>query len=281
MNKSILMVMFSLALIIGQSGAIVWFDDGLIHNIDYVINEEVQVWDNPVTHTPTTVNLLSGGQFTNGLSIDMNSKVLLDGGIIKGEVVNVYKNAVLSILNGRVHNYRINIYDNSTFDMYNGEISGIWGYNDSKIDIYGGNLVGARSYDNAQIIITDGDIVGSIYCNDHSSLNMSGGILGQSLTSNSRAKAYITGGIIPGFNVIDDGQITIAGDHFAIDGEYFGYGVLSDDAQGRLTGRLLSGEMLDAYFNIDIYDNSRIILIPEPATISLLVLGGLFCRRRG
>jgi len=82
------------------------------------------------------------------------------------------------------------------------------------------------------------------------------------------------------------GNVKIFGTDFAIDGQPVVFGELTsiyggstlDEPWRNLTGTLLSGEFLDTDFRIG--NDAKIILIPEPATILLLGLGGLFLKRR-
>jgi len=86
--------------------------------------------------------------------------------------------------------------------------------------------------------------------------------------------------------LLDESMIQIFGSDFAVDGLAVGYGEITnilggdpwDEPYRRLTGTLLSGELIDTGFYIG--HDARIILIPEPATITLLGIGGLVLRKR-
>ena len=73
-------------------------------------------------------------------------------------------------------------------------------------------------------------------------------------------------------------MIRIFGSDFEVDGQPFGYGELTSilgsipllEPTRRLTGTLLSGELIDNDFYIG--HNAKIILIPEPASAALVLL---------
>jgi len=111
--------------------------------------------------------------------------------------------------------------------------------------------------------------------------------VGYALYAKVRSQVNIFGGSIANRLIADyDSVITIHGSDFAIDGQLFGYGELTSmfrlaptvDPPRQLTGTLLSGDLLDNSFYIG--SNASIVLIPEPATLLLLGLGGIFLRRR-
>jgi len=80
--------------------------------------------------------------------------------------------------------------------------------------------------------------------------------------------------------------LTIDGSDFAVDGTDVGYTELysilglnaSDEPIRRLTGTLFNGEPINNDFHIG--SNAKIVLIPEPATLLLLGLGGLSLAHR-
>lgn len=111
----------------------------------------------------------------------------------------------------------------------------------------------------------------SVYNTSH--LNMYDGLIGFGLETNHDSSAYICGGAIGGdLEMWNSSNITIAGNGFN-----YSYGTLSN-MPGVLTGTLLNGDPINNSFYI--HDYATMTLVPEPSTILLLGLGGIFLRRR-
>ena len=100
-------------------------------------------------------------------------------------------------------------------------------------------------------MVTGGNILNDLILRDNSEIEVYGG--------------YIFDDIIG----INDSQIKIYGD-------FASYGVFT--GVGHLTGILSNGQTIDNdYF---IADNAKLILVPEPVTLSILAVGALTRYRR-
>jgi len=84
--------------------------------------------------------------------------------------------------------------------------------------------------------------------------------------------------VVDGLYVDENGIMTIHGSDFAVDGTPVGYTELTGFLTGQLTGTLRSGDPINAYF--ETYNNGKIVLVPEPATLILFTLGGFTMLRK-
>lgn len=219
------------------------FKDGLTHDIDYAIADSVWVdFQSPSMYT--TVNLIGGGSTPN----------------LRG-----YEQS------------RINVRGGST---------GLHSLDSSHVYISGGEILSLISQDSSYVAISGGSI-GELYSWDSSQVNITGGSIYKYLCSFSSSQVDIFGGSIKGPLYLDVRSfINIYGSNFAVDGQPFGYGELTSILGGpwdnepnrRLTGILASGDLLNNDFYIG--RSSKIVLVPEPATLALFGLGFLFLRKR-
>ena len=225
--------------------SVVDFNDGGIHNIDYLINETVRV-DYQTPGMQTTVNLL-------------------DGGVIIGrDYLVAYENSHVNILGG----------------FLNG---GLLAHGSSQVDVSAGVISNDFcAYDSSQVAISGGRLYYDLDACHTSYLVISGGYIGSDLYVSDNSQADILGGFIRSqLDFWDSAVVTIHGSNFAVDGQAFGYGELTSvfgaspayEPSRCLTGTLASGEPIDNYFYIG--HDAKIILIPDPAMVCLVGLGGL------
>lgn len=157
----------------------------------------------------------------------------------------------------------------------------VFGYGSSQVNISGGHIDNwINSYDSSQVNISGGSIDDCLNSYNSSQVNISGGRIGGFFSSGS-SQVNISGGSIGGdLELWGQSQIKIFGSDFAVDGLAVGYGELTSDVYGmrHLTGTLLNGEPINNNFQIG--EDARIILIPEPASLALFVLGGLVLRKK-
>jgi hypothetical protein len=151
-------------------------------------------------------------------------------------------------------------------------------------------------------LVTGGNISGHLRVRDGGRLNVSGGTVRSSLSAWGNSLVTVTGGNIDGdlqacgastvlysggqvqkdFEMWGYGRLIVSGSDFAIDGNpvvFREYSCPGANCNGLLTGQLASGELFANEFWI--HDRlSKLILVPEPATLLLLGFGGMALLRR-
>ena len=147
-------------------------------------------------------------------------------------------------------------------------------------------LAGAETDDvavfqNSRFEMIAGEIEdGTLSLHDHGQAELSGGrVSDDSMRISDFSRLIITGGDIgPGFMSYGNSEVFIHGSNFQIDGVPVGYGPLPVP-MGNLTGDLLDGQIQCSFA---IFDDSSVTLVPEPASLGLLAVGGvsLILRRK-
>ncbi len=244
--KKVIISISVIILISNIANAYTDYNDGGKHIINWSSTDSIRVdWETP--QAGTQVDIISGGRI---------------------EFLKAYNDSMINISGGEI-GARLETWDNSHATISGGLVSGV---------------VTARS---SLLTMSSGVVQRSMSCNENSLVNISGGSIGTFsgawLSVHRNSQLLITGGTIDAsLSVYDDGQITISGSNFAIDGITVDYGQYYASnypyGKGTLTGTLANGDILDGSFNI--YDDASIVLVPEPATILLLSLGGLVLRKR-
>lgn len=227
--------------------------DGGVHDIDYVINDRVEV-DPSHPGLGTTVNLLPGGS-------------------IGGNGINHFFNDSHINIMGGESTHTLAAWDRATVYMTDGFI--------------GGGL-GALS-GSVHIEVHGGTIDASLGPNGNSTIELWGGTVGMlDVRSSSRCEWW--GGTLTEYNglgasVTSTSLLTIYGADFAIDGTPVSYGDYSG-LSGQLTGWLANGDAIDNSFEVDDAAVLRLVdatTVPDPGSTLLLfglALAGLAVLRR-
>lgn len=165
-KRCLSLLIISILLIAGNSKAIVWFDDGLTHQVNYTITDETQIWNNG--SNPTTVNLQIGSNIhPYNVSVYENSNLNIYGGYLwciygrdtskiniqGGEtaVVSSCENNIVTMSAGLVKDLGSNDY--GYLNVTGGIVNNITGQGSSKIEISGGKIKNITAYNNAEIVI--------------------------------------------------------------------------------------------------------------------------------
>ena len=147
------------------------------------------------------------------------------------------------------------LYDNSIFNIAGGRVdSFIYAYNNGQVNVSDGNIWSSLSACNNTVLTISGGWIEVVELFDDNQTLMTGGSIGETV------------------DVFDDSILTIEGTGFN-----YPYGTIADP-EGILTGTFFNGDPIDIGFYV--HDNASIVLVPEPATLLLLGLGGLILRRR-
>jgi len=282
---AVLVVVFCLTL--PRADATVVFDDGGINDIDYEINDSVEVRDDTFFGRITTVNLLGGGSIRWSLIAYQRSLVTVSGGSI-GSNLLAYNSSQVTVSGGSIGEF-LQAYNSSQVMVSSGLVNSyLWAGDSSQVTVSGGSVgrwLVAR--DSSQLIVSAGSIEEDLSARDSSQVTISGGSIGLALIASETSEVTISGGLIgeeiwAGVHPTHDSLITFLGSDFAINGISVGYGEFdtggSDWVHGTLTGTLANGDPLNNGFYI--YGDSSIVLVPEPATIGLLGLGSLVLLRK-
>ena len=156
-----------------------------------------------------------------------------------------------TIVDGNVFE-RVNVWDSATVDMTGGEVSRFYTYLTSTVNFNGGTI-------------------SSLFVGDNSQLNMSEGLIDGSLNVSGSSIANLTGGQIPFYS---QGAFISAGGSSIVN--IYGYGFSLD-------GQYLNGYWADGtafYIWLRGETPSHVVLIPEPVSILLFSLAGLFIVKR-
>jgi hypothetical protein len=260
----------------GNSIASILYNDGGVYDIDYVIDDSIEIRNNFFNET-TTVNLMVGGQIHSTYAYE-NSLFNITGGEIVGPQSYANNNSQINMSGGKVRDL---IVANSGFiHLSGGEVGWMYGYDDSQITISGG-IIGGELQIWGFATITAGLITSHIEAFDGSEVLFSGGTVGGDLRARENGSVYVSGGQIEDdLFVFANSIATVEGLNFIIDGHpVFGeiFNPRDQTNYGHLTGFYLNGNPID--INLKMAPGSSIMLIPEPATLLLISLGFFFVRK--
>jgi len=281
---TILLLLTSLASPIPAAADLIYLDDGNSHTIsdDTTQNAYLYLDYNTINDPGTHANIVNGAVIGFDLAVFNNATASITGGSI---MRNLYApdNAHVSISGGSIDGW-LEAADNATVTISGGSIGGRVRMHDDTTLTFSGGLIDSLTLDyDATAAVTGGSITTYLTAFDSTSITMSGGSVG----------TY--------FSALDDGNIYLNGDNFQVTAggittslsngdKLSNYGTVGTDTWGNnyftgvVTGTLADGSVVDNTFQIFNTGNyagtADIIIIPEPATVILLGLGGLVLRKR-
>ena len=156
---------------------------------------------------------------------------------------------------------------------------------DYNIESYGWGGYAAIYGDDTQVTMVDGGWVTGLDIGPGASFTMSGGVIEGTLGALGSKPILIYGGTIgnrialdSGFPSGEDGDVYIYGTNFMIDGIPAKNGIYHVD--GYISGILSNGDLLNCNITCAGANDYILAPAPEPATVGLLILGGLILRRK-
>lgn len=264
------------------------YDDGNVHIIDFSTLDYIYVHDSP-SNKSTTLNIVPGGNLGYETRAYDHSYLNIDGGRIN--YLEAHDQCNININDGVLT--KLNAHNYTEVSLTNGLMYFVNLYGEAHMSISGGQITEINTYNGSSATISEGLIGCNVIAHNNSQINISGGEVWLNLYAYNNSRIFITGGVLTdprgaisaggGYQSIDNSIITISGNDFQIDGVNVGYGEIKNNSgndylSGHLTGILSDGGYLNRRF--EIWEQSSIVLIPEPFTLSLLALGGLVLLRK-
>lgn len=275
-----LLVFFTLCLCSIPSYAVTWFDDGGVHDVNYVVTDQIQVWDNEALSVPTRVNFSTGFSTSYPVEVHLNSSINVnDGQFTSTSYLTAFDNSTTTFKGGifegssGIYGY-ISALDNSTINIEDGIFEGRISARDySNLFISADDFNGSEVelHNNAYSEITGGTIA-AVHVRNDSQVYLTSGEIGM-FWGHDNGKMIVDGGSLDVMYVSSSSVIIIHGTHFTINGEFVGAGEISypEFRNGSLSCKLFNGDFLNTAFDL-LNSNGRIILtseIPEPPVYCL------------
>lgn len=269
-SRHCVVVLITYCLCIATSAIAATYDDGNVHRLEIWTRYADIVVRNSPSGQATEVNIVGALGHTQYL---------------RGSVY-VYDSSIGTVADGAFINGAVWVFDDAFFALLpDGRTSGnLQASHRSRIEMHGG-LVGewVIARHQAEVVVYPGGEGGyGLRGEDSAVFTVHGGHFGQELRLADSSEATIFGGSFrensfgPDFVLGDLTRLTIHGSDFTIDGVSLGYGevfVSFGTLTGTLEGMSLSGQPIS--YDFELSGDAVLVLIPEPGTLSLLVLGGL------
>jgi len=255
--------------ILSPARATVYFDDGKEHTIGEVISDEVEVRADAFFGGDTSVRVVLGGSVHALLAYD-GSQIEVDGGEILGNLY-AFESTQMAVSGGEI-GHSLAALGESQVTLSGGVVAHYFdARGDSKVVVMGGEIGRAlNAEEGCHVEISGAAMLGDLIARDTSEVTVWGGTIRTALHVGSSAQGD------------DTCVVRLHGSGFAINGTSVPYGEYdtggSDSVHGSLSGTLAEGDELD--IDLFIYDEARLVLVPEPATFALLALGALAVLRQ-
>jgi len=206
----------------------------------------VRIFDSPPDHT--TVDMTGG--WANVIQTYDASTFNMSGGITE---VSAHDVSIINMGGGKI--YTLQAAESSTANVFGGSVNSLVAWNNGTVNVWGGVNVLSLVSDESGVVNMSGGEIDHISALGFGVVNLSGGLVTDSL------------------GIIENGIVYIYGyemSKFSIGGKY-GYGFVS--------GYWENGNL----FSIDLNGSetySRVVLIPEPSSMLLFLMGSLLFKIR-
>ena len=206
----------------------------------------------------------------------LDDKIFTSSGqIVAGEewdIVNIYNDDTVVDMLGGSADY-ISTFDGSTLNVVDGYAE-VGAFDYSTINISGGYIHLATALNNTTVNFFMSDYTDALIAEDSGTVNMEGGTVERAIARNSGTANLYAGSVTDYLSAYDTTVINI-----------YGYGLVLSSGGGTYGDGRVYGYWLDGNaFVINlrgVETQSHINLIPEPATVALLAMGGLLLQRHG
>ena len=237
-------------------------------------------------------DIVSGASVSQLYAYDSSTANVFGGGV---GYLRIFESSIANVSGGDF--YQILAYDSSTANFSGGSATSLLTNGTSTANFFGGSVTYLTPYSSSTANVFGGspnylrifeygiaNVYGGnfyhIWTIDSSTANVSGGSANELVTHNS-STTNISGGSVSQLYACDSSTVRFYGQDFSLgsglslDGTINGWWRLS--GTGALSGKWMNGTPWTT--NI-MKNSSTILLIPEPATLLLLGLGGFMLRKR-
>jgi len=269
-----------------------YLDDGLTHLVNDDLYQGIQVrldYYN-TSNTGTHLELEENGILTE-LRAYNNSTVTIHGGGIEDRLMATGDSSI-EILGGSVQD--LHTYQSSTTAISSGVIhSTVFTYETSHVEISGGSIGNnIQSQHSSMVTIRGGIVENYIHAYDNSIITINGGTIQNTIISHDDGIYNISGGDIHSSFQAYDGTLYLFGTDFSCNGIDLQYGDnLRDFANphpqvpemwliGSVSGILQDHTALNTSFAVWTDSDAAIIIIPEPSSLSFLIVGSILSSRK-
>lgn len=215
----------------------------------------------------------------SGTLSDSSSATIFPGGDVN--ILSLFGGSSLEVMGGSIST--LGLYETSSADIYSGFIDDFGAANSSIVHFYGGGIGQCFHASQESKVYFSGGGTSYLSAGGSSTINVSGGFIGGwgtygGLFSDDTSTVHISGGEIDYLHALQSSITTFYGYDFELSG-----GLTLDGNEVLGTGILAGTWNNGATWEVQIYQHdpaATILLVPEPATVLLLGLGGLAFRRK-